>query len=93
LIETRVDEHLDEPAIHRARVRKHPPVLDRFGGDEFPEDPDGARGQFIRALACWHASRDFQDWIESGQYERRWRTASTLRDPVCDLGNGEYSKG
>lgn len=90
LIEAYPEELQEETPVQRARPTKHPHEPNGIEEDEPLGGVDDIREQFIRALACWHASRDFQEWCESGQYQRRWRMAWTPHVRVYDLESEQY---
>ncbi|MDH2312338.1 hypothetical protein [Methylobacterium brachiatum] len=89
LIEGRMEELRAQTVTHRAQPTEHSLVPNSFGKEEFPADPDDVGEQFIRALACWRATEDFQDWLESGRYERG-RSDSAPQPRVFDLNDEEY---
>lgn len=90
LIEAFPSEASMETFVHRSRPKQQPRGPARVAVNAFADDSSGIREHFIRALARWRASRDFQDWIEFGQHERRWRPASTFSARTHDLNTPEY---
>lgn len=90
LIEGHMEELRAETVIHRAQPTEPSLVPNSFGEKESPGDPDDVGEQFIRALACWRATKDFQDWLESGRCERRRRSDSAPQPRIHDLDNEEY---